>query len=178
MSKGKSKWRIYRGGGGGGDGGGDLRKSNEPWSHFHICFMHSNVFESYIFLAVEKCYHVESKGQDYAGFESVTADGIICQRWDTMYPMPHSFVSFAGGKENISQAENRCRNPSTKEKPWCYHAIRRGWSYCDVPPCVGKLKKLGVGVVVASEWRKQIFPLQGSAYGTKSVSLTIYGSHI
>ena len=88
-------------------------------------------------IADETCYHVDTKGQDYTGLKSVNFDGNTCQRWDSMYPNVHSYVRFAGGS-NFSETENRCRNPTTWKKPWCYHATKKGWAYCDVPPCVGE----------------------------------------
>ena len=83
------------------------------------------------------CYHGDTNGQDYTGTMSVNEDGVGCQRWDSMYPNDHSYVLFAGG-ENISEAENYCRNPTTNEKPWCYHLDQDGWAYCGLSECVGK----------------------------------------
>ena len=94
-------------------------------------------YEILTLLGDEKCYHVNTRGQDYIGLVSVNDQGHNCQRWDSMYPYAHSYLRFAGGS-NSSEAANRCRNPYTLAKPWCHHATKRGWAYCSVPPCIGE----------------------------------------
>ncbi|XP_062977154.1 hepatocyte growth factor-like protein [Elgaria multicarinata webbii] len=61
---------------------------------------------------------IMGNGRDYRGTHSVTANGITCQRWKSIYPhQPKTFPSLDGGGLD----ENYCRNPDGElQGPWCY----------------------------------------------------------
>ncbi|KAF0287393.1 Muscle, skeletal receptor tyrosine protein kinase [Amphibalanus amphitrite] len=78
---------------------------------------------------------VRDRGRFYQGRVNTTADGILCQRWDSDYPHDHSVP--VDLFPELSGAENYCRNAGGEEpQPWCFTTdpdVR--WGPCDIPKC-------------------------------------------
>ena len=81
----------------------------------------------------------ETDGWDYMGDVTVTEAGEPCQSWDSQYPYPHYYTHDALFPDaNISEAGNKCRNPTKEGRPWCYTQLpTKRWDWCDVPECIG-----------------------------------------
>ena len=68
----------------------------------------------------------------------MTEDKKTCQAWSAQSPQSHS-----NNKDelfpkdgSVAAAENYCRDPDGKGKPWCYTTDpATPWQYCDVPTC-------------------------------------------
>ncbi|CAG0888047.1 unnamed protein product [Darwinula stevensoni] len=92
------------------------------------------------------------KGREYIGKISKTESGKECLRWDTQpYGTPKDFlinVTFSDGSlKNVTYSDhfsnldtwshkNYCRNPSGRERPWCFVMDNHvPWEYCDIPTC-------------------------------------------
>ncbi|CAG0903019.1 unnamed protein product [Darwinula stevensoni] len=80
-------------------------------------------------------------GREYAGTERKTETGKTCLQWDKQ---PHGITKdfkkemfyedhFRFG--NSSLHENFCRNPTLKERPWCFVEPPDFWEFCDIPLC-------------------------------------------
>ncbi len=82
-------------------------------------------------------------GGNYAGNETLTRSGRLCQRWDDP-AQPHTAIRPGMLPDSsLSAANNFCRSPGFDPGgPWCY--VLDGdvtWEYCDLPACseiVGK----------------------------------------
>ena len=76
-------------------------------------------------------------GKEYFGTQNQTIHKIHCQRWDQQFPHQHNDNPINFPEKNLTQAENYCRNPDSKEQgPWCYTLDpRTSWAYCDIPFC-------------------------------------------
>ena len=81
-------------------------------------------------------------GKEYIGKVSKTESGKDCLRWDSQpYGTPDDFSSNVTYEKHFSNLDtwshqNYCRNPTGKERPWCFvsdHVV--GWEYCDIPMC-------------------------------------------
>ncbi|CAG0884308.1 unnamed protein product [Darwinula stevensoni] len=85
------------------------------------------------------------KGREYIGTKDKTETGKECLRWDSMpHGIPKDFSSIEDyeghfpNRDSWSQ-ENFCRNPSGKERPWCFVSDPEiMWEYCDIPMCDDK----------------------------------------
>ena len=83
------------------------------------------------------CNQADLRG--YSGTISVTAGGYACQRWDSQSPHIHEQTEADFPDDNMTAAENYCRNPDEDVWPWCYTvepAIR--YQYCrlsEIPCC-------------------------------------------
>ncbi|CAG0901403.1 unnamed protein product [Darwinula stevensoni] len=82
-----------------------------------------------------------AKGREYTGTQRKTETGKECLRWDSKpYGIPPDFSS-ADYDEHFPNRdswshENFCRNPSGKERPWCFVSDQTiKWEYCDIPMC-------------------------------------------
>ncbi|CAG0901179.1 unnamed protein product [Darwinula stevensoni] len=82
------------------------------------------------------------KGREYIGRASQTETGRECLRWDTQpYGIPSDFfenVTYNAHFPNLDAwpHQNYCRNPSGKERPWCFVADENvEWEFCDIPMC-------------------------------------------
>ncbi|CAG0884309.1 unnamed protein product [Darwinula stevensoni] len=82
------------------------------------------------------------KGREYVGTESKTETGKKCLRWDSKpYGKPKDFSPIEDYEGHFPNRdswshENFCRNPSGKERPWCFVSDRKiKWEYCDIPMC-------------------------------------------
>ena len=113
-------------------------------SHYHILIKGLTIHCNTVFKLVwcsgsDQCYQRETSGEDYMGDVNVSSNGIVCQRWDSRYPVSHNYVTFPDGGRTL--AGNRCRNPGrASSRPWCYNSIP-GASIrrldCDIPACTG-----------------------------------------
>ncbi|CAG0896026.1 unnamed protein product, partial [Darwinula stevensoni] len=72
-----------------------------------------------------------------------TATGKDCLRWDTKpYVKPKDFsIAMLYEEhflnEDVESAENYCRNPALREKPWCFVSDPNiKWEYCDISMCM------------------------------------------
>ena len=75
---------------------------------------------------------------DYNGTRSTTKSGLTCQHWSAQ--SPHRHTKTAADRfpldENVSAAQNYCRDPDGEGAPWCYTTnpdIR--WEFCDIQMC-------------------------------------------
>ncbi|CAG0898652.1 unnamed protein product [Darwinula stevensoni] len=82
------------------------------------------------------------KGKEYVGRRNKTATGKNCLRWDSKpYGKPNDFEINMLYEEHFlnedpGSHENYCRNPTLKEKPWCFVSEPDiQWEYCDIPFC-------------------------------------------
>ncbi|CAG0900087.1 unnamed protein product [Darwinula stevensoni] len=83
------------------------------------------------------------KGREYIGRVNKTESGKECLRWDSQpNGKPDDFfpnVTYDGHFTNLDawSHKNYCRNPSGKERPWCFVSHQMGvqWEYCDIPMC-------------------------------------------
>ncbi|XP_046583593.1 uncharacterized protein LOC124290811 [Haliotis rubra] len=75
--------------------------------------------------------------RDYKGQTNVTVTGIPCQRWDSQSPHAHVHTNISYFPDDkLEDAENYCRNPGLKSRPWCYTndpAVE--WQYCPIRVC-------------------------------------------
>nr|XP_022315053.1 apolipoprotein(a)-like isoform X1 [Crassostrea virginica] len=82
----------------------------------------------------EECLSNPS-GLNYFGTVSRTTDNIECQRWDEQKPHKHVFSTEFMGLP-VSKHNNYCRNPDSRERPWCYTVDSTvPFQYCDIPKC-------------------------------------------
>ncbi|CAG0901102.1 unnamed protein product [Darwinula stevensoni] len=102
------------------------------------------------------------RGKEYVGKRNETVTGKECLRWDSKpYGKPNDFESHFEGKtlyskpygkpndfvatllyeehffnEDSGSHENYCRNPTLKERPWCFISDSKiEWEFCDIPLC-------------------------------------------
>ncbi|CAG0888819.1 unnamed protein product [Darwinula stevensoni] len=81
------------------------------------------------------------KGREYIGKVSKTKSGKECLRWDIQpYGTPDDFlkeVMYSNHFSNLDtwSQKNYCRNPSGRERPWCFVRGDAKWEYCDIPMC-------------------------------------------
>ncbi|XP_067650836.1 uncharacterized protein [Haliotis asinina] len=75
--------------------------------------------------------------RDYKGHMNVTVAGIPCQRWDSQIPHAHSHTNISYYPDDkLEDAENYCRNPGLKYRPWCYTSDPTvEWQYCPIRTC-------------------------------------------
>ncbi|CAG0890889.1 unnamed protein product [Darwinula stevensoni] len=85
------------------------------------------------------------KGREYIGKISETESGKECLKWDTqanrtfddfleMFPYDMHFSNL-----DTWSHQNYCRNPSGRERPWCFVTDEdTEWEYCDIPMCTDK----------------------------------------
>ncbi|CAG0905074.1 unnamed protein product, partial [Darwinula stevensoni] len=85
---------------------------------------------------------VTKKGRDYVGTVKNTESGEKCLPWnDLPYGIPDDFSPTETYQSHFPNRDawshnNFCRNPSGRERPWCFvsDAFLR-WEYCDIPMC-------------------------------------------
>ncbi|CAG0897288.1 unnamed protein product [Darwinula stevensoni] len=82
------------------------------------------------------------RGREYIGKENTTESGKECLRWDPQpYETPHDFFENVTYSEHFSNLDiwshkNYCRNPSGRDRPWCFVMDKDvEWEYCDIPMC-------------------------------------------
>ncbi|CAG0900009.1 unnamed protein product [Darwinula stevensoni] len=82
------------------------------------------------------------EGREYIGTETRTESGKTCLRWDTQpHGKPEDFLVTVEYDDHFLNRDawsqhNYCRNPSRKERPWCFVADADvKWEYCDIPLC-------------------------------------------
>ena len=93
-------------------------------------------------------------GTEYLGHEAITKSRRTCQEWSTI---SHKFQQADFPDVSIEAAGNKCRNPDNEPNgPWCYvmnpnmdSATPFIWEYCDIPMCLGNLRKRLSNVVTA-----------------------------
>ncbi|CAG0903228.1 unnamed protein product [Darwinula stevensoni] len=83
-----------------------------------------------------------NKGREYIGKVSKMESGKECLRWDTQpNGTPDDFlenVTYSDHFPNLDtwSHNNYCRNPSGRERPWCFVTDEDvEWEYCDIPMC-------------------------------------------
>ncbi|CAG0883224.1 unnamed protein product [Darwinula stevensoni] len=83
------------------------------------------------------------KGKEYIGTMKKTETGKDCLRWDSKpYGKPKDFsIAMLYEEhflnEDVESAENYCRNPALREKPWCFVSDPNiTWEFCDIPKCM------------------------------------------
>ncbi|CAG0898411.1 unnamed protein product [Darwinula stevensoni] len=81
-------------------------------------------------------------GKEYVGIVSVTESGAPCLSWDLQpYGKTDDFDTKISYEKhfhwgNPSKHQNYCRNPTSKNRPWCFVGDpEKKWEYCDVPLC-------------------------------------------
>ncbi|CAG0886684.1 unnamed protein product [Darwinula stevensoni] len=127
----------------------------------HLIYDRSNLIPSEGYATLAQCEFVypecklSQMGKEYVGSLNVTDSGKPCLRWDsprlaTTYDSNPSdgFVDAMFYDEHVlnqdlSLHENFCRNPTFKDRPWCF--VDDGTihsEYCQVPLCddMGKLE--------------------------------------
>ena len=84
-------------------------------------------------------------GREYIGTVNKTETGKECIRWDSLpYGKPDDFfenIAYSNHFSNLMTWPHRnyCRNPSGKERPWCFVKDKDiQWEYCDIPMCKDK----------------------------------------
>ncbi|CAG0897431.1 unnamed protein product, partial [Darwinula stevensoni] len=82
------------------------------------------------------------RGKEYVGRRNETVTGKKCLRWDSKpYGKPKDFVATLLYEEHFfnedpGSHENYCRNPTLKERPWCFISDSKiEWEFCDIPVC-------------------------------------------
>ncbi|CAG0898308.1 unnamed protein product [Darwinula stevensoni] len=82
------------------------------------------------------------KGREYIGTTKATESGKECLPWSSHpYGTPKDFLNQDAYDSNFINLDswshkNYCRNPSWRERPWCFvsdHEVQ--WEYCDIPMC-------------------------------------------
>ncbi|CAG0886293.1 unnamed protein product [Darwinula stevensoni] len=85
------------------------------------------------------------KGKDYIGVIAWTEKKQKCERWDTMpHGIPDDFLipgkdpdyNWIFPQKKPSKFENFCRNPTSRDRPWCFidDPVEK-WQYCNIPLC-------------------------------------------
>ena len=81
-------------------------------------------------------------GTEYLGHEAITKSRRTCQEWSAI---SHKFQQENFPDVSIEAAGNKCRNPDNEPNgPWCYIMdpnMEFSWEYCDIPMCLGNLRK-------------------------------------
>ncbi|XP_051500734.1 apolipoprotein(a)-like isoform X2 [Myxocyprinus asiaticus] len=80
----------------------------------------------------EEC--MQCNGELYRGKLFTTANGYVCQRWDSQSPHSHDYSP--SDRPELYLEENYCRSSEGEFMPWCYTTspnIR--WDYCLIPLC-------------------------------------------
>ncbi|GAA6072259.1 plasminogen, partial [Tachysurus ichikawai] len=74
-------------------------------------------------------------GNDYRGTQSRTKSGILCQRWEALFPHKPNITPKMHPKADLES--NYCRNPDgDSQGPWCYTTdINKRWEHCSIPSC-------------------------------------------
>ncbi|CAG0887595.1 unnamed protein product [Darwinula stevensoni] len=88
-----------------------------------------------------ECLQTEM-GKEYVGTTRKTRSGNPCLRWDTQ-PFgkledfdPNLTYDDHFRFGNPASHQDFCRNPTLKEKPWCFVSdLEKIWDYCDIPRC-------------------------------------------
>ncbi|CAG0892200.1 unnamed protein product [Darwinula stevensoni] len=82
------------------------------------------------------------RGKEYVGRRNETVTGKDCLRWDSKpYGKPNDFMATLLYDEHFfnedpSSHENYCRNPSSKERSWCFISDSKiEWEFCEIPLC-------------------------------------------
>jgi len=84
----------------------------------------------------EDCY--VDNGVGYRGTIATSEFGRSCQNWESHEHTHNPQSDPSAGLES----NNYCRNPSNKEKPWCYvtksgqNSDGNYWEWCDIPKCI------------------------------------------
>ncbi|XP_067649116.1 apolipoprotein(a)-like [Haliotis asinina] len=92
---------------------------------------------------ISGCWTSHAERVLYAGTQSTTITGKVCQRWDSQAPHAHSvkkdvLFSIPGfdAPQTITGSANYCRDPDKSGFLWCYTTNRNSrWERCDVPKC-------------------------------------------
>ncbi|CAG0899260.1 unnamed protein product [Darwinula stevensoni] len=89
----------------------------------------------------QECRQTETE-TEYVGTMRKTETGKNCLRWDSQpYGKLDDFnpdLTYEGHflRNDPSAEENFCRNPTSKERPWCFvDDAARKWEFCDIPLC-------------------------------------------
>ncbi|CAK8681517.1 unnamed protein product [Clavelina lepadiformis] len=73
-------------------------------------------------------------GANYRGWISKTESGLTCQAWSSQEPHRHTITSESNPTAGL--INNYCRNPNSRDKPWCYTTDPNiEWQYCKIPVC-------------------------------------------
>lgn len=82
------------------------------------------------------CLDAEDRGSGYRGTQSITVDGLECQKWSSNVPHEHSFITKASAGLDGLGDHNYCRNPNKMYGVWCYTTDpEKRLDYCSVPTC-------------------------------------------
>ncbi|CAG0902886.1 unnamed protein product [Darwinula stevensoni] len=76
-------------------------------------------------------------GTEYVGTMKKTKTGKNCLRWDSQ-PYGKLDLTYEGHflRNDPSTEQNFCRNPTSKERPWCFvDDAATKWEFCDIPLC-------------------------------------------
>uniref|UniRef100_A0A3Q2YMN8 Kringle domain-containing protein n=1 Tax=Hippocampus comes TaxID=109280 RepID=A0A3Q2YMN8_HIPCM len=77
---------------------------------------------------------VACNGEQYRGKVDQTESGKECQRWDSTRPHKHTFQPKKYKDKGL--ADNYCRNPDNRLRPWCYTMDpKTPWEYCNITTC-------------------------------------------
>ncbi|CAG0883081.1 unnamed protein product [Darwinula stevensoni] len=86
-----------------------------------------------------------AKGEEYVGTMRKTETGKECHWWDSKpYGKTDDFDPSRSYEDHFpdnhdkttTAAENFCRNPTSKERPWCFVAdADKKWEYCNISIC-------------------------------------------
>ncbi|CAG0905040.1 unnamed protein product, partial [Darwinula stevensoni] len=85
------------------------------------------------------------KGREYIGTERQTESGKTCLRWDTQpYGKTADFLATVEYDDHFLNRDawsqqNYCRNPSWKERPWCFvDDTQVQWEFCNISMCTDR----------------------------------------
>ncbi|XP_078600437.1 uncharacterized protein LOC144875374 [Branchiostoma floridae x Branchiostoma japonicum] len=99
--------------------------SSIPGCEFFLDTNCNNVNTSTTPLDGKMCF--DGNGANYRGDESRgSVTRVDCEPWD-------SDPNFQESYSWANLVDNKCRNPTGDERPWCF--TRNGFEYCDVIPC-------------------------------------------
>ncbi len=117
---------------------------------YGICWLYNILCVGYVSNASSSpdCF-VYPDGSDYRGQLSVTESGRSCQAWSSQKPHRHSLRAEAFPDNDLSLAANHCRNPNSRNRPWCYTTDPDvEWDYCKIGRC-----PYGIGIAVEIKWQ-------------------------
>ena len=78
----------------------------------------------------------DTTGYSYRGTQNRTKSGIVCQKWTSQTPFPHTRTPELNVGKGLGD-HNYCRNPDGESGPWCYNGENYSFRFevCDIPVC-------------------------------------------
>ncbi|XP_077869507.1 muscle, skeletal receptor tyrosine protein kinase-like [Saccoglossus kowalevskii] len=78
---------------------------------------------------------ISGNGDYYRGTQSLSENGVPCQKWSSQSPHTHRFTPDLFSE--LPETENFCRNPGgVRDRPWCIvTTVNTIWEYCNISQC-------------------------------------------